>query len=374
LEQGPQRLERFPIIDERDRLLRRAAETPGVISFAGGLPDPALFPKRQLGEAFVAALQTDAAGALQYGWPEGAPELREWIAGHLSERGAAVEAEQVIVTSGAQQAIQIAMAVVGAQSRVGVEPESYPGALDIFRQAKARLVPLEEAADLYYVMPGVSNPRGRSMPATERRALLEGASRSRGFIVEDDAYQGTNFSGLLQRPLLADDPGRVFHVGTFSKTLCPGLRLGWLVPPRALAKRALKRKQASDLQANSLTQALLLEYLKSGHFERLQRRARRHYRRKLERLLAAVERELPELECGAPIGGFSLWVEGKRRLDDTKLLKAAIEEGVCFDLGAQFRHVPSRKLGLRLCFSAVPEADIGPGIRRLARALQRFEH
>ena len=358
-------------LNARDLLARRAAETPGVISFAGGLPDPVLFPKRQLTRAFVSALQSNAAAALQYGWPEGSPELRQWIADELCSRGAKVSAEQIIITSGAQQAIQIAVASVRDRARIGVEAESYPGALEIFRAAQAQLVPLSGPAGLYYVMPSVSNPRGSRMPDAERRALLARASSGKGFIIEDDAYHGTCFSGARQSPLLADAPERVFHVGTFSKTLCPGLRIGWLVPPPKLAKHALRNKQASDLQANGLAQALVLEYLRTGHFARLQTRARAHYRRKLERLLEAVRRELPQFRFDEPIGGFSLWLESEQEAEDTALLEAALQQGASFDLGQQFRLGRARNLCIRLCFSAVPAGDIEAGISRIARALRQ---
>lgn len=358
-------------LNARDLLARRAAETPGLISFAGGLPDPELFPKRQLAQAFVTSLQCNGTAALQYGWPEGSLELRQWIASELNGRGARVTAERVIITSGAQQAIQIAVAAVDERAQIGIEPESYPGALDIFRAAHAQLVPLTDPAGLYYVMPSVSNPRGSRMSEPNRRALLARASLRKGFVIEDDAYQGTCFSGERQRPLLADAPERVFHVGTFSKTLCPGLRLGWLVPPARFAKRALRHKQASDLQANGLAQALVVEYLRTGHFAKLQARARAHYRRKLERLLAAVRRELPQFQFDEPIGGFSLWLESEQHAEDTSLLEAAVEQGASFDLGRQFRHGRARNLGIRLCFSAVPTADIEAGVSRIARALRQ---
>ena len=356
-------------LDPPDLLARRAAAKRGLISFAGGLPDPALFPKRQLGQAFIAALQADPAGALQYGWPEGSLELRQHIARQLAARGATVEPERIIVTSGAQQAIQIAVSVVGERPHIAVERESYPGALDLFRSARATLRAIDEDAQLYYVMPAVSNPRGQSMPAAERLALLERARRCRGYIIEDDAYAGTEFSRTSEPPLLARRPERVFHVGTYSKTLCPGLRIGWLVPPRKLAKLALKRKQATDLQANGLSQALLAQYLRTNHFEHLQRRARAYYRRKLQRLLRAVKSELPQLECSVPSGGFSLWLTRKLQLDEARLLEIAVEQGVSFDLGQQFRTAPATDMAIRLCFSAVPEKDMPAGVSRIAKAL-----
>jgi len=358
-------------LTERDLLTRRAAEMQGLISLAGGLPDPALFPKRELSRAFVSALQSNAAAALQYGWPEGAPELRKEIAKELAARGAEVAPERIIVTSGAQQAIQLAVSLVGSRPRIGVDSETYAGALEIFRSARARLVSLEESAQLYYVMPAVSNPRGQTMPTAQRRAVLDRARASRGYVIEDDAYQAIHFSDPRASPMLASHPERVFHVGTYSKTLCPGLRIGWLVPPRKLARQALRQKQALDLQANGMTQALLVEYLQSGHLEGLQRRACARYRRKLRRLLDAVKRELPQFTCTPPVGGFSLWLESDLALDDQRLLELAVSEGVSFDVGQPFRARPSAKLAIRLCYSAVPEADIASGVARIARAVRR---
>jgi 2-aminoadipate transaminase len=360
-----------PCLGRHDQLARLAAEKPGLISFAGGLPDPSLFPKRALSEAFFVALEAHGRSALQYGWPEGSLELREEVARQLAARGARVEPERVMITSGAQQAILVAMWAAPQRRRIGVEPESYPGALDAFRAAKAELVALEEPADLYYVMPSISNPRGQPMATRVRHSLLARAKACGGYVLEDDAYDGTAFSGRTSRPLWADDPERVFHIGTFSKTLCPGLRLGWLLPPRRLARRALRRKQTQDLQTNSLSQAILVEYLKQGQFDSLKARARKHYARKAKLLQASVARHLPQFRHDAPAGGFSLWLESELECDDEHLLAAAIEHGVSFDPGRLFRTTARRGLAIRLCFSAVEAAAIDEGVARLRRALGR---
>jgi 2-aminoadipate transaminase len=359
-------------LGKHDLLLRRAAEQPGLISFAGGLPDPKLFPKKDLSEAFLVALQSQGGAALQYGWPEGSLELRSAIAAQLRDRGADVQAERVIITSGAQQAVMLALAAVKRCARVGVEPECYPGALDIFRSARAALVGLEQPAELYYVMPSVSNPRGRRLGDAARGALLARARQHKAHVIEDDAYEGTVFSGERSRPLLADAPQRVLHVGTFSKTLCPGLRLGWLVAPPALARRALRHKQNLDLQTNGLTQALTVEYLRSGRFARHQEHARQRYERKSRALLAAVKRHLPQFRCQAPRGGFSLWLESDLSIDDERLLEAAVDQGASFDPGRLFRSRPAPGLALRLCYSAVATRDIDPGVARISRALARI--
>jgi 2-aminoadipate transaminase len=360
-----------PSLGRHDLLARLAADKPGLISFAGGLPDPRLFPKRDLCEAFLVALSAHGRTALQYGWPEGSLELRGEVARELQARGADVEPERVIVTSGAQQAILLALSSVSKRRRIAVDDESYPGALDAFRAAHAQLVQLAEPADLYYVMPGISNPRGQQMPAASRAALLERARHHAAYVLEDDAYDGTRFSGQRSRPLLADSPERVFHIGTFSKTLCPGLRLGWLVPPRRFARRALRRKQNQDLQANGLGQALLVEYLRQGRFESLKERARRRYQRKAKALSASVARHLPQFRFAPPLGGFSLWLESDLRCNEERLLEAAIERGVSFDPGSLFRVVPEPGLALRLSFSVVSEQDIDEGVARIAQALER---
>jgi 2-aminoadipate transaminase len=356
-------------LDSHDRLARLAAASPEVLSLAGGLPDPKLFPKRELGEALQGALARQGDAALQYGWPEGAEELREEVAKGLRARGADIDATRIVITSGAQQAILLALAAVPKKRTVAVDAESYPGALDAFRAARAELVSIGERADLSYVMPSVSNPRGLRMSAQERKGLLERASRHGGYVLEDDAYDGTCFSGEPSRPLVADLPERVFQIGSFSKTLCPGLRLGWLVPPPRLARSVLRRKRNQDLQANGLAQALLVEYLRGGHFEALKKRARARYRRNARELMASVRRHLPEFAFQPPIGGFSIWLESQIEQNSEELLAAAIRRGAAFDPGGMFSSVPRRKLAIRLCYSTIAAADIDEAVARVAQAL-----
>jgi len=353
-----------------EKLVRLAAASTDVISLAGGLPDPTLFPTKELGDALFRALSRSHDSPLQYGWPEGDEALRAYVAGELERRGGDVSPSDVIITSGAQQAIAIALSSIPRCRRVEVDPETYPGALDIFRGAGLHVNDRPFGAQALYVMPSVSNPLGQRMSDGRKREILAQALAERSFVIEDDANAETWFSGELVRPLVADQRDRVFHVGTFSKTLCPGLRIGWLVPPPSLARRALREKQRLDLQANGLAQALLVEYLKNGHFESHKRRARERYRKKARRLIDSVRRHLPKLRFVPPGGGFSLWIQSELELDDEELLKAAIAHGVSFDPGRLFR-VSRGGLALRLCYSAIEERDIDEGVQRLARALER---
>jgi 2-aminoadipate transaminase len=357
-------------LSEHERLQRVAAAQDGVISFAGGLPDPQLFPKRELACAFTQALQLPGSPALQYAWPEGHAGLRHYVARRLSARGAELSPERVIITNGAQQAITLAARVcIQADARVGVDPCCYPGALDALRTLGARFTSLATATGCYYVMPSVSNPSGQMLPSAQRQHLIGRALRREAWILEDDAYAETRFDDVLPRPLCADAPEQVFHIGTFSKTLCPGLRIGWLVPPAALFAQCLQLKQGSDLQASSLTQLLLERYLAQGGYDLHLRQARRHYLRRVRLLGRALRRYLPELHFREPVGGFSIWVESELILDDDALLDAAVQQGVSFDTGRAFRWDTDPRLSFRLSFSCVPEADIEQGVLRLARAL-----
>lgn len=350
-----------------DELLRAAAGDERVIGFAGGLPCPALFPRRELTSAFLRALQTRDVPALQYAWPEGFPALRQHIAERLVRRGVTVGADEIIVTSGAQQAITIAAQLVLRRgAAIGVDAETYPSALDAFRTL--HLVPTTNPqARVLYRMPAVSNPGGATMSDSERRAALAHAR----FIIEDDAYGDLRFLAEPPAPLLAASRAHVLYVGTFSKTLGPGLRVGFLIVPPRLHARALRRKADDDLQTNSLSQAIVQEYLAHNDFDAFVGKLRRQYRRRADRLMAAVARHLPGWSFTPPSGGFGLWVSADARVDEAAFLRRSIAAGVSFDPGSRFLTEPAprdRPTTLRLCFSAVPEEAIEEGARRLAEA------
>jgi 2-aminoadipate transaminase len=371
-------------MDERiDAIQRRTAGDPRVIGLAGGLPSEAQFPKRALARAFVRVLEHAGAPALQYGWAEGFESLRALIASRLRARGAPVAAADVIVTSGAQQAIAIVLeAICKPGDRVGVAPETYPAALDLLRER--RLVPVTSAAGVraHYAMPALGNPGGACLDAGAREALLAGGA----LVIEDDAYADLRFDGAAPRPMLADAPARVFHVGTLSKTLCPGLRIGWLVAPRRFHKRALRIKQGSDLHASSLAQAIVADLFgatpEAGDaaldFEARLVRLRRFYRARAAALARALRAHLPEWRFAHPEGGFSIWAQADRpslaarAVDEKALLEAAAQEGVMVDPGSIFRASRSvEPIAVRLCFSAAPPASFDEGVRRLARAWRR---
>ena len=346
--------------------LRKAAANPRVIGFAGGLPSVDRFPRGPLAAAFRRSIRRRDVPALQYAWPEGFAPLRQRIAERLAARGAKVKADDVIITNGAQQAITIAaQLVLRAGAAIGVDAESYPSALDTFRTLGFVPTPTTRARVLYR-MPAVSNPRGVGMTDDERKQALA-AGR---WVIEDDAYGDLRFAGPAQRPLLATARARVLYVGTFSKTLGPGLRLGFLIVPPSLRARALRRKADDDLQANSLSQALVEDYLGHQDFEAFTAGLRRYYARRAARLMKAVRRYLPAWSFQPPEGGFGLWVRTDGRIDEARFLQRAVRAGVSFDPGSPFLCTPSpdQPTALRLCFSSVREEAIEEGVQRLARA------
>lgn len=350
--------------------MRACAADPRVIDLAGGLPSPAQFPRRALARAFVTVLGQRAPAALQYGWPEGSPALREWVAARLGSRGAAVSPGDVLITNGAQEALGIAARLAARPgARIAVDTETYPGALDVFRAHGLEPVTDPASADLVYVMPAVSNPRGTGLGAAEReRALASGRP-----LLEDDAYAELRFDGPAPRVLLADAPRRVWHMGTFSKTLAPGLRVGWLVPPRRYLTRARAVKHDSDLQANGLAQAILEQYLASEDWDARLVRLRRFYEARASRMVRAVRAFLPDWDYQEPQGGFALWVTAPRGFDELAFLRTAIACGVSFDPGSQFRaDGDDRSGGVRLCFSFVDARLLASGVERLGQAWKRF--
>jgi 2-aminoadipate transaminase len=308
--------------------------------------------------------------ALQYGWPEGSPDLREWIAARLRRRGAHVDADDVIVTSGAQQAIALAIGARRSEGNtIAVDHESYPAALELFL-AQGLKPTTSLAASMAYVMPGVTNPRSTDLDDTRARALVDAQIP----IIADEAYADLRFDGRDARLLLAEAPDRTFHVGTFSKTLCPGFRIGWLVPPRAYRDEVLRLKSGADLQANSLSQAILTEMVKGWDYDAHLARARRLYARRAAALYGAVQRWLPAFRTVKPEGGFSIFMETDRGGDDARFLEIAVARGVAFDPGRSFCVAPRRSaLSFRLCHSSLRISAIDEAVRRLAGAWDVFQ-
>jgi len=344
-----------------DELQKQAAGREDVIGLAGGLPADDLLPREQLSRALAEAATVNS-DALQYGWPEGAPELRAWVARRLSARGAAIDPARVIITSGAQQALAIAASVLGDRT-IAVGTATYQGALEAFG---GRAV--VTGADVRYVIAGVSNPQGTvQLPADE----LLGSARE---LIVDEAYTELRFDGRVLPPLLAAAPDRVWHVGTVSKTIAPGLRVGWLVPPATRLDAAIDEKHKADLQTASVSQAAFARLIGDVDYDALVTTARTSYAGRAAALSESLHRHAPGLSFTEPAGAFSIWIELDEAGDEIELVETALAEGVMFDPGCMFRPtgLTSPRAAIRLSYSNAPVESFDDGVRRLGRALARW--
>lgn len=344
--------------------MRQVAGDEKIISFSGGLPSPQTFPREQLATFAGEVLRAGPDEVLQYGWPEGLPELREAIARRLERRGLKVNADDVLITNGAQDAIGFVVDVLKARV-VQTDALTYSTALDLFRRRKCE--PRTSFAPLRYAMPSMHNPLGRSLTESERADCLKNE-----WIIEDDAYSDLVFDGEAPPSLAVEAADRVFHIGTLSKIVAPGLRVGWLVAPRSFRERVRALKNEQDLHSNGLSQAIAAKLLEDdAKFEARLGQLRSFYATCADRLVTELAR-ISDLKFEPPRGAFSIWVETPYVVDDETALRMAVEDfKVAWDAGRLFRAEPKRddRLAFRLNFSALPAARFAEGVSRLKQVL-----
>jgi 2-aminoadipate transaminase len=370
------------------RDLLSVTERPDVISFAGGLPAPELFPAAGLRVAFDAVLREDAGGALQYGPTAGHRPLRELVAARLGRRGIVCDAEDVVVTTGSQQALDLLGRVLaGTGMEVLVESPSYVGALQAFsaREVSLTACPGDEhglLADrlrrrpdtaLLYTVPTFQNPSGGTMALERRRELLS-CTRDLGLpLVEDDPYSELRYDGTPVPALRALPGGEdVVHLGTFSKVLSPGIRLGWVVAPRPVAERVVLAKQGADLHTDGLTQRAVVRFCRDNDLDAHVLTLRAAYRERRDAMLAALAELMPAGTAWTrPEGGMFIWVTLPDGFEALSLLAEAIERRVAFVPGTAFHVDGGGTRSLRLNFTNSPPERIREGVARLAAALDR---
>ena len=376
------------------REILKVTEKPGIISFAGGLPSPKTFPIAEFAKACAEVLAKDGQAALQYAASEGFPALREFVASELSKQSAAagvhwnIDPAQVLITTGSQQALDlIAKILIDKDSPVLVETPTYLGALQAFTPMEPKFVSVAsddegvivddlkskaKEARFLYVLPNYQNPTGRSM-SESRRAALSQAAREAGLpIVEDNPYGDLWFDTPPPAPLTARNPEGGIYMGSFSKTLAPGLRLGFLVAPKALYPKLLQAKQAADLHTPSFNQRLVAEVLKDGFIDRHVPTIRALYKSQCEAMLAALDRELSGtgIEWNKPTGGMFLWLTLPGHMNAVDLLPLAVDRNVAFVPGAAFYADNAEHNTLRLSFVTASVEQINIGIAALAAVLK----
>jgi len=382
------------------RELLKLLDRPGVISFAGGIPDPALFPRAHVAEAYASILGDDAEGrrALQYSVSEGDPDLRFWIAQHMRRKGVPCGPENILVTNGSQQALEfLGRLFISSGDTVAVTAPTYLGALQAFAPCQPTYATLRVGEDgtasmeekrsrsthgrraLAYVVPDFANPTGETLTERSRRSILDLAAASDMPVIEDSPYEMLRYAGLAQPSLQSLDAeaqggidgSRVIYCGSFSKVFTPGLRVGWVCASREIIGRLTLIKQSSDLNSPALNQRVMLHLARTIYDEQVDR-ACSVYREKRDAMLAILGEVLPSgSRWSQPDGGMFIWVELPPTLDATALLSRAVEDhGVAFVPGRAFHADGSGANTLRLSFTLPSIEEIDAGLRRLAAAVR----
>lgn len=375
------------------REILKVTERPGVLSMAGGLPAAESFPVEAIQAACDQVLSTQGAAALQYATTEGLPPLRDWIAQRLSRDGWLVDASQVLITTGSQQGLDlIGKVMLDEGSSVLVEQPTYLGALQAFSPCEPVFRPWDADDEgplpsglsgsaphrLAYLVPSYQNPSGHCIAGVRRRQLADEAVRSHTPIVEDNPYGELWFDTPPPPPLAAHAPEQVIYLGSFSKILAPGLRVGYLVTPRgqhaeALRAKLLQAKQASDLHTPGLNQRLIMRLLETGFdLDRHLDTVRARYRAQRDAMADALRRHLPEAcTWRLPQGGMFFWVHVPAHIDTGQRLAQAVAAGVAYVPGASFyaAQAAGSSQSLRLSFVTLSLAQIDEAVARLASCL-----
>jgi 2-aminoadipate transaminase len=359
------------------------------ISFAGGMPDSSLFPIDAFRQVMHEVLRTEGKALLQYNPASGYPPLRRYLADYLVRKGIVVTDADILIVNGSQQGLDlVARTLLDPGDRVVVEGPSYPGALQIFRAYQAEMLTIPVGSDgirrdilegvihrlapkCIYTMPTFQNPTGATVSLEGRRELLAMAAKVQVPIIEDDFHNELRYDGVPVISLRGlDRKGLVIAVGTFSKILFPGLRVGWIVAPPEVMERLIVAKRVSDFHTSTLIQAAIYHFCRRRLLDRHMERMRREYRRRRDILTQALSRHCPpNVTWTHPQGGFSLLLTLPQGLDTQSLLPEAASAGVLYTPGSLFYVDGGGRNQLRLSFSEVPAEQIEAGVQRLSSVI-----
>jgi 2-aminoadipate transaminase len=380
------------------RELLKVTEQDDIISFAGGLPAPDVFPVQEVAAVTQQILRTQGAQALQYGATEGYRPLREWLAQQVREAGLSVSADNILITTGSQQALDLLGKIfVDPGDRLLVESPIYLAALQAWNaygptyrvipsdeqgmQIEAMEAALAEEPKFLYTIPNFQNPSGSTLSLERRERLVEVARRAGLPIIEDDPYRALRFEGDHLPRLIdldgqwqtktASYTGGVISISTFSKVLSPGLRVGWVVAAADLIGKLVQAKQGADLHTATLNQMLAFELARSGVIKQHLPTIIQTYRERRDAMLAALDRYFPEgVRWTRPQGGMFLWVTLPVGINTDEILRAALDQKVAFVPGASFHPAGGGSHTMRLNFSNARPELISEGIARLSKVLQ----
>ncbi len=372
------------------RELLKISQLPDVISFAGGLPAPELFPVREIEEACTYLLRQEPKQALQYSTTEGHPPLREFLAESMAKYGIHHGPDNILITTGSQQALDlIGKVFIDPGAHVLTGCPTYLGAIQAWRAYQARFVTLpldddgmrvemledvvkETPVRFIYVLPNFHNPAGTTLREDRRRHLAELARKYDLLIVEDDPYGALRYEGEDLIPIAALAPERTIYLGTFSKTLTPGLRIGWIVAPQEIRQRLVMAKQGADLHTSTFDQMIANDIAQRGILKVHVRSLRTIYAERMRTMLDALEEFWPDgCSWTHPQGGLFLWARTPESLDSLALLPTALEHKVAYVPGVNFYpYEDGGTNAMRLNFSNAKPDMIVEGIRRLGEAIK----
>jgi 2-aminoadipate transaminase len=386
-----QRMEYVNLVSEVGEMFKAAAN-PNIISFAGGLPAPEAFPVAEIATITTQVLEEMGAQALQYSTPEGFPQLRQQILRRECQNFVKpVELSQIIITNGSQQGLDLAGKLFLDEGDVVLcESPTYLAALQAFRSYGAHFVeiPTDEEGILIeelkkllvqypqtkmiYVIPNFQNPTGRTWSLARRQQFISLLTEWEIPVVEDNPYGALCFEGEVLPSLKEmDEKGFIIQLGTFSKTYCPGYRIGWIIASPELAQRFVALKENSDLHTSSINQLCVSRYLDKFSLDDDIKRIAQFYRGRRDVMLAAMEQEFPAgVTWTHPKGGLFIWVTLPEALDAKELLNKCLEHEVAFVPGGPFFPAGSHRNNMRLNFSNMPEDRIREGIHRIAKVLK----
>ena len=358
----------------------KLARRPGMISFAGGLPAAELFPIEEIRVATDDILRHHGQQALQYCESDGLPELREFIANDYRKQGVPLAPENILITNGAQQALDlVGRLFINPGDTVAVENPTYLTLLSCWRILGADFQPLEpkgspspHPSKLIYLVPNFQNPSGATLTLENRLEILKLAAAQNALLIEDDPYGSLRYQGEPLPSLLElrhETGAHVIQLGTYSKVLAPGLRIGWIAAPQPVIEKLVYLKQGADLHTSTLNQHITLRLLQGGVLQRQLALLRAEYRARLQSMLTSLQQsDLPGASWTKPDGGMFVFLTLPPHLDAAKLLPHAIDEGVVYVPGAPF-HLHGGHNTIRLSFSNPTPEQISNGIARLSKVI-----
>ena len=372
------------------REILKITEKPGIISFAGGLPSSKTFPVSEFAAACAQVLGQDGRAALQYSASEGYGPLTQMVAKRLPWD---VDPAQILITTGSQQGLDlVAKVLIDAGSRVLVETPTYLGALQAFTpmeptidsvasddegvdiaDLRAKVGSGADKARFLYVLPNFQNPTGRTMTEARRTALVTQAAELGLPLIEDNPYGDLWFDQAPPAPLTSRNPEGCIYLGSFSKVLAPGLRMGYIVAPKAVYPKLLQAKQAADLHSPGFNQRMITEVMQGGFLDRHIPTIRALYKSQRDAMLAALQKDMPaDVTWNTPDGGMFLWARLPEGMDAQALLPVAVDKGVAFVPGAAFYNDHGDPRTMRLSFVTPNEDEIRKGVAALAAAISEF--